>query len=310
MEPTTPRHRCSAIAREQDEPLFGTAPHSQAWVLLEQPGAWGPDALTTSAIDPEVGAELNRLSKEHGFRIMLIRRGAGRSSGGARSCFLARSAQSETWMERLEMANPAELLTVDLDVLSRPLPPGLGEPAGPLWAICTHGRRDPCCAEYGRRLIRMWAENAVDDTCHGLWESSHQGGHRFAANLALFPHALFYGQIEVGNAQQIVDAYRDGRLTLDGYRGRSAFDGVTQAADYLVRRRENITGIDDLRPAGKADLGAGRYRVTFDSPSGEVGVLLEVDEGPLRPESCNKPKLTPSKIYRRLDVAPIGLPTA
>jgi hypothetical protein len=307
------RKRCSTIARELAEPLCGTAPVSEGWILLEQPGAWGPDALLESSIDPGVGAELTRLSKAHNFRILLIRRSAGRAPTHTQSCFLARSTQGETWMERLELAGTVNLLDIDPEVLKSPTPPGLGEPADHLWAVCTHGRRDPCCAEYGRRVIRISTETGDESFTQGLWESSHQGGHRFAANLALFPHGLFYGQVEPHGARTIVESYKDGRLILDGYRGRSAFDQVTQAADYLVRRQDSFVGIDDLVPQGKIELGEDVFGVTFDSPTGLVNIQVQVSEGPMRPESCNKPKLTPVKVYRQLevepDIAPIGFPT-
>lgn len=295
------RQRCAAIARESGEPLFATAPVSKAWLLVEHPGPWGADALTESSVDPEVSVELDRRSKEHGFRILFLRRSAGRTGPGSRSCFLARAAQCEHWMERLEIDGPADLLDLDPGVLGRTAAPGLGKPAESLFAVCTHGRRDPCCAEYGRRLVRSF-ETAGD--AGGVWESSHQGGHRFAANLALFPHGLFYGQVAPDGAGRIVESFRDGRLVLDGYRGRSAFDAATQAADYMVRRELGLTGIDDLLPTAREDLGGGRYRVAFNGAMGALSVTLEESDGPMRPESCNKPKLTPVRHYRQLGLTP------
>jgi hypothetical protein len=216
-------------------------------------------------------------------------------------------------MESIRLHSPVNLLDVDFEVLSRPEAPGLGETVSHLWAVCTHGRRDPCCAEYGRRVIRMCAETGDEDLMDNLWESSHQGGHRFAANLALFPHGLFYGQVEPTEAATIIDSYRDGRIVLDGFRGRSAFDDITQAADFLVRRQDSFTGIDDLVPHTTTKLGNGAYEVSFHGPEGPINVNLEVREGPMRPESCNKPKLTAVKLYRQLniepDMAPIGFPT-
>lgn len=301
MNDPAPRQRCSALARSGREPLFATAPVTGSWLLLEQPGPWGGDALTESSLDPEVSAELGRQSRDHGFKILLIRRSAGRS-GGARSCFLVRAEQGQTWMERLEVGDPAELLQIDLSKLAHAGNPGIGEPAPHLWAVCTHGRRDPCCAEYGRRLVRLgFGANGLREN---LWESSHQGGHRFAANLALFPHGLFYGMVEPEDAARIVDAYRDGRVVLDHYRGRSAFEPITQAADYLARREDSITGIDDLVPQEVEDLGDGRFEVSFAGPAGFRKVRLEVSDGPMRAESCNKPKLTPVTLYRELEVSP------
>lgn len=302
MNDAQERQRCAAIARETGEPLFATAPASKAWLLIEHPGPWGADALTGSSIDPKVAAELDHRSKKHGFRILFLRRSPGRTRSGSRSCLLARAAQCEYWMERLEIDGPGDLLDLDLAVLGRPTAPALGEPCDAIWTVCTHGRRDPCCAEYGRRLVRSF--EALDGYADRLWESSHQGGHRFAANLALFPHGLFYGKVEPERAVRILDAQRDGRLVLDGYRGRSAFDATTQAADYMVRREIGLTGIDDLVPLGKEALGNERFKVIFNGVMGRLALTLEESDGPMRPESCNEPKLTPVRLYRQLDLAP------
>lgn len=297
------RQRCSSIARELDEPLYGTAPVSGAWVLLEHPLPWGRDALTESWLDPEVSEELSRRSKDHGFKILFIRRPADRTPGAPRCCFLVRSAPGQSWMERLQVAGPEDLLEVEPSALQRPGPPGLGESVSHLWAVCTHGRRDLCCAEFGVKLIRALLQTDPSWRA-GLWESSHQGGHRFAPNLALFPHGLFYGEVDPAGAPRILESYRDRRLALDGYRGRSAFDTVTQAADYMVRREAGITGIDDLVPTGRRELGGERYSVGFNGVLGALTLTLEVSEGPMRPESCSKPELTPVKLYRRLDLTP------
>ena len=205
-------------------------------------------------------------------------------------------------MERIEVSGPADLLDLDIQALDSSVSPAIGEAVEYLWAVCTHGRRDPCCAEYGRRLIREGFGS--DRLRHNLWESSHQGGHRFAANLALFPHGLFYGMVEPDQAGTIVDSYLDGRVVLDGYRGRSSFDELSQAADFLARRQDSLTGIDDLTPIRTADLGEGRYEVSFEGPQGGLAVRLEVTKGPMRPESCNNPKLTPVKLYRQVQVTP------
>lgn len=277
---------------------------AKAWLLLEHSGPWGSDALTESSIDPKVAAELGARSEEHGFKVLLIRRSAGRPAETGRSCFLARSSQGETWMERLEIDQPRELLDVDLSSLRGPSSPGIGSATEHLWAVCTHGRRDPCCAEHGRRLVRLGFDG--EGMREHLWESSHQGGHRFAANLGLFPHGLFYGMVEPADAGRIVEAYRDGRIVLDHFRGRSCFDAVTQAADYLARRETGTTGIDDLEVASTRNLGQGQFEVTLLADQRRLTVRLRTGEGPLRPESCNKPALTAMRTFEELAVEGVG----
>lgn len=187
-DPTQGALSCSALALGLEEPLYGTAPVAAAWVLLEVPGAWGAKALFESGLDPESAGELERRSREQGFRVLVIRRRPGRYEARHRACFLARSDRSGVWMEKVTFNDPPRLLEeLDLRVLSQPNPPGVGMAVSkPIFLICTNGRRDPCCAERGRRL-----GTALTGLGDGLWESSHFGGHRFAANMACFPEAIF-----------------------------------------------------------------------------------------------------------------------
>lgn len=63
--------RCSAEALARVEPMYATASLVSAWLLIEQPGAWGPDALTESKLPTEIAAELERNADD--VRILLIR---------------------------------------------------------------------------------------------------------------------------------------------------------------------------------------------------------------------------------------------
>ena len=45
---------CASIARALDEPLPGTAPVATGWVLVEDPGPWGRDALPDGSLPPAV----------------------------------------------------------------------------------------------------------------------------------------------------------------------------------------------------------------------------------------------------------------
>ncbi len=131
---------------------------------------------------------------------------------------------------------------------------------GPLALVCTHGRRDPCCAERGRPLATATAAAFPAET----WESTHVGGDRFAANMLLFPHGLYFGHVEAVRGPEVVGAYRDGRVVLDRFRGRCSVPMAAQAAEHHVRSMLGLDGIDDVIPV----------RTTSDADG--VTVLLRV----------------------------------
>jgi hypothetical protein len=80
--------------------------------------------------------------------------------------------------------------------------------------------------EFGVRvhLIRRPGRRQAGDT--------HVGGHRFAANLVLLPHGLYYGPVTVGLAAAAIDAYQRGSVVVDRYRGRAGQPRADQEAEY------------------------------------------------------------------------------
>lgn len=288
------RQSCSSIARSNQEPLYGTAPTAQSWILLEQPGPWGPDALFESNLDPGFTAELAKRTTRLGMRILLIRRRSGRYESSEVTCYLASSGAGKVWMEEIQLGDPSELLDCELETVLHPEPPGIGARADEVYLVCTHGRRDPCCAEYGRALVGSLA--AIEAP---LWESSHQGGHRFAANMACFPHGLFYGRVSRDDGPAIIEANRRGEIYLPCFRGRSAYYPIVQSAEYLLRSETGNTAIDGLM-VERVSQREGRASVTFRHGSDGHTVELELTIGEPRPESCNKPKLTKPETWVRL----------
>lgn len=296
------RQSCSQTARLLDEPLYGTAPVGQSWVLVEQPGAWGPDALAESNLDPNFVQDLVRRTEAIGCKVMLIRRSAGRYDRSALTCYLANMSRSGSWMEQLTLGDPAELLDLDLEGLASAVTPGIGPPAEEAFLVCTHGRRDPCCAEYGRALMKALVAEP------NVWESSHQGGHRFAANLACFPHGLFYGKVGPAGAQGVIDSFRDGQILLPHFRGRTSDEQVVQAADYLVRNATGITAIDALGIESVV-LEEAEAKVVMIDGHRRYTAKLELTEGPPRSESCRKPdKLTIRKLWKLIDLQGVHRP--
>jgi hypothetical protein len=258
--------RCSSISLALDEPLSATASVVQSWVLLEQPGPWGPNAVVQSRMPRPLARWLRARSAELGVRVVLLRR-PGVPAGPGRHVYMAHTGQREWWVEHARLADPRALLDVDLTPLVSGAPVGLGpREEVPLYLVCTNGRRDPCCAELGRPLARAMAAAAGDR----VWECSHIGGDRFAGNVVCFPHGAYLGRVRPDQAAALVDDYDAGLIDLDHYRGRSCHDFATQAAEEFIRRRHGLRGIDDLALAGRAETPIGTIAFVFSAPSGKT----------------------------------------
>ena len=65
-------------------------------------------------------------------------------------------------------------------------------PPHKLVLICGHGTRDTCCAVRGTAVHAALASHLEPDQ---LWISSHQGGHRFAANVLVLPAGIHLGRL-------------------------------------------------------------------------------------------------------------------
>ncbi len=274
--------RCADAAAARDEPLYGTASFVRRWLLVEQPGSWGPDALLQSGL-PERGArELRRRARAAGVRIVLIRRGV-RMSSERRQCYFIRTEDCDRYLARLALDSFQDLLDVDLV----PLRDGgqiadASESAAPLFLVCTHGRHDACCSIRGNQVSRV----ACADPKADAWECSHIGGDRFAANLVCFPHGIYYGRVDPDEVERLMADYSRGVISLDHYRGRCCIPFPLQAAEYFVRRKVGSFGANDVTLASERPTRRG-VAATFDLAGGRrAAVEVEIGQGGIHQLTC------------------------
>ena len=256
---------CSELSRAAAEKTFGTASTGGVWLLLEYAGAWGTKVLQESALAPEVKAFFTQtLSAIPKSRILFIKR--GRTGGDTVSFFVVRCREREPFIVRFEVESYAQLTSIDIAAVAagRTLAGGALS-RDPLYLVCTHGKRDKCCAKFGMPVYSRLREVAGEH----VWQSSHVGGDRFAANLVCFPHGLFYAHTTEAAGQRIAGEYAAQRLVADGYRGRACYVNHVQAAEYFTRTEAGAVGIDELRFLDSVMLGDKLWRVRFASASGE-----------------------------------------
>jgi hypothetical protein len=165
-----------------------------------------------------------------------------------------------------------------------------GEPLEhPLLLVCTHGKRDRCCARYGQVLCAAVHDRAPDGW---VWQASHVGGDRFAGNLVCLPEGLYFGRVGRTDAQRLLARYLAGGIELDRYRGRSCYPFVVQAAERAVRERAGLTGFHDLRLQSLERVDADTRRVRMLAElSGDVHeVEVGIELGPEEYLTCRAPE--------------------
>lgn len=285
---------CATDSRNLGEPMPGTAATASTWLLLEQAGPWGAKALTSSHLDPVLGRALEAAAKDTGVRIALIRRPGRHADPGmpppVRQVYAAHTAPGDVWLRTATTTDPRRLLDLDFAALGRgdhhtfDRALGGGPHRGdPLALVCTNGKRDRCCALLGRPLAAELAASGVE----GVWEVTHLGGHRFSPTVLVLPHGYVYGRAEAHTVKEVLRGVREGRVVVDGCRGRSAWERPAQAAELAVRRatgEDRAEALDVVLTAGEAP----RWEVTVAHTDGRHWRVV-VTQGaalPPRPESC------------------------
>ncbi|GAA5160778.1 sucrase ferredoxin [Ornithinimicrobium tianjinense] len=255
---------CSDAARERQDPMLGTAPPQARFLLVEVEGGWRFGGFADLVLQQDVKDEVVARAEAVGARVMLIRR-PGRQTSSV--CYLrawcavdltATPGSRVTWgtwaypsellsgIERLEeLASGAGTADPLAEAASRDAA-DLEEPARTsddvLILVCTHGKKDPCCAVRGRPVAQALARRWPEQT----WECSHTGGDRFAANVLLLPDGATYGGLDPDTALEAVEGHLQGAPATAHLRGLAGQPRPVQAA--------MVAAHDELGPLAWGDL--------------------------------------------------------
>jgi hypothetical protein len=240
------RASCAAVRLALGEPLLGTAPERAAsWLLLEHPGPWPaeglPGDLPVEAVTALQGAE------ERGVRPQLVRRARSRRRD-VHLVLLASCRPGRAWLEARELADLGELADLDLDALGQGQAPGFGSRRRqPVVLVCTHGRREVCCARLGRPVARLLDAQLPPGT---VWETTHVGGDRFAPNVVALPDGTYHGAVTRDVLGELCEAVVRGRVVLPHLRGRAGLPAAVQSADWFLRREIGELRLKSVLPLG------------------------------------------------------------
>ncbi|MFD8911010.1 sucrase ferredoxin [Streptomyces sp. NPDC059575] len=218
----TDRFFCADAARIRGDSLAGTAPRGAVWVLVEYRGGWPSNGFDGLDIAPEVKAHVWSAAHAVRARILLVRRLARPRPDGPGRWAVLHYERNGAYRQRWGTWTRDEDLVEIADALQNP--GQLDHP--PVVLVCVHGQHDICCAVRGRPVARALSERWPNL----VWESTHVGGDRFAANVVLLPDGVYYGRLDAASAVEVVGEHLAGRVQADHLRGYTDLTPPQQVA--------------------------------------------------------------------------------
>lgn len=286
---------CSELSAAALEELAGTATRARRFLLVEVRESWGRDVVPDSALPDSVTERLTRWADESGGdgRVLFVRK-PERRDAATTAVFLAQVGEQGGTLARRELDRIEDLVHADLD------PGGPEQVTLPIFLVCTHGRRDACCARLGVPLydaLRRYVEPEA------VWQCSHLGGHRFAGNVLVLPQGVMLGRVLPLDAARVAAQLADDAIPLGHYRGRVIHEPAVQAAELSIRERLGAPQLAALRYLGPTRDGE---RHVFETPLGEVKLAVDELAGPLVPASCGAEPEPTRRFVPRWESASIG----
>lgn len=266
--------RCAHDAESRGELLAGTASRADRFILVEFPTPWPHKALDAFSVD--LRAALETSCEVTSARLLLIRRPRVRTLAVRRWAVYDVKQRRSLWGDWSTETDLGALVEASASASSDQWS------ADPAVLVCTHARHDACCGVRGRPVAAALAEARPDQ----VWECTHVGGHRFAANLVLPLDGTYYGRVEAETVADIVDAHVEkSEISADHVRGFSWMAPPAQVVAVEAHRHWGPAGADDIEAASVVALGSDRWRVELTC--GEVlpsSITAEV-ERMTRPEA-------------------------
>lgn len=287
--------RCALRAQLRGDPMLGTAFPAGRLLLVEQPGPWGERGLRDSRFPTAAAEVLEQKAEAAGYRVQVIRRPGRTPRGALRRWALVDTRDGQESLRWGSYRQPDELIELPFDAAP-------GEPdSEPLYLVCAHSKHDTCCALRGRPVAATIAELRPGR----VWESSHMGGDRFAANVLVLPVGLLYGRVLPFAAEEFVAAAEAGEVVGALLRGRIGLPATAQAAlafahEHLALRRRR-----DLRVVSATPIRDGTSLVRLQGPHGSLDVTVRVERRAAEGLTCHNPRPNQYLAYRPVAIVPV-----
>jgi hypothetical protein len=292
---------------------MATATSGIGWVVaLQCEGPWAPKTLETPALAGPLRERLAALEAALPLRVQLLRRGAPDTAtppgAGASDCVVLTArvaADGSGWVRRRRVRSPEEVASwSEVELLAGPSA-SEERVAEPVVLVCTHGRRDRCCARHGRSVFEDLAQTEGLE----VWQTSHLGGHRFAATALVLPSGVMLGRLGEVPGGHVAAALREGRIPeLACYRGNVTLPEPAQAAEHALRGERGELRATAVRVEACEAAGPSAWQVRLRHGGMLRTYAVHQTRGSvLRPMSCGKePEPTTHWRVVGVDVEPVA----
>lgn len=187
---------CSILAAKEGEPVDGTAPEKDSAIFLpEHKGDWH----RASAKE-----KLEKLSKDSDL---------GHVIASFKNPLIIFYSPNERARDYIFVSDSSGIqcfsssgLRIENDVKR-------------LYAVCTDGVKDACCAKFGIPVSKAFSKQCAGDKFSLSLETSHIGGCRFAATAICFPSGNSYGRIFSETVCEIKRSEENGLIVSKIFRG-------------------------------------------------------------------------------------------
>lgn len=255
---------CSELSIQTDESMAGTASRVESWLLLEYNGPWTARATEDNDLPLPVKRWLSgQLAATGNSRLQFIKQ--QRPAGSTGVVFVvAITSETAPRLYEFRLQDYGDLQDLDMAAIVSGDSAYAGKlHTGPLYLVCTNGRRDRCCSRYGLGLYQALEEQVGQ----AAWQSTHLGGHRFAPTVVTFPDGAYYGRLSGPDLPAFIEAQKSGELHLSHLRGRCCYDEAIQAAEYYLRRKSGLRKRAEVFLVDSNRVNDESWVVTFELPA-------------------------------------------
>ncbi|MFT4092659.1 MAG: sucrase ferredoxin [Niabella sp.] len=215
---------CSAASRYFKESLAGTAANSKAFILIEYSNPF-PEKIIDALFDKAWLKNIQLLAKSLKGKVLLIRN----RKSNFKDCKIIFVDCSRS--QYFTIQTTVEACTA-VDVAAHISSAETSWQTDPFFLICTNGKKDKCCAKFGFPVFKFFESFNADVN---VWESSHVGGDRFAANVVAMPFGIYYGHVAVEDVGHIMVRTLLRKIYKNKYRGMCRRSFYEQAIECHLR---------------------------------------------------------------------------